>query len=96
MKKTIDFFEFRNAFLDIRPENFSFEGLRVLWLHFEEWQLETGIYIDFDPVGICIDFMESTVAEALEEYNLFSIEQLEEQTIVLPIPDTDRIIYLTY
>lgn len=96
MKKTIDFYEFRNAFLDIRPENFSFEGLRVLWEYFEEYENKIKIDIDFDPVGICIDFMESTVAEALEEYNLFSIEQLEEQTIVLPIPDTDRIIYLTY
>jgi len=96
MKKTIDFYDFRNSFLEIRPENFSFEGLRVLWLHFDEWQKETGIYIDFDPIAICIDFMECTIAEALEEYNFFSIEQLENETIVLPIPDTDRIIYLTY
>jgi len=96
MKKTIDFYDFRNAFLDIRPENFSFEGLRVLWEYFEEYENETEIEIDFDPIGICIDFMECTIHEALEEYDLSSVEELEEQTIVLPIPQTDRIIYLDY
>jgi len=96
MKKTVNFYDFRNAFLDIRPENFSFEGLRVLWEYFEEYENTTNIDIDFDPIGICIDFMECTISEALEEYDLSSVEELENETIVLTIPQTDRIIYLTY
>ena len=96
MKKTVNIYDFRNAFQNLRPNNFSYEGLTVLWEYFEEYENETNIDIDFDPIAICIDFMECTVLEALEEYNLNNIEELEDNTIVLPIPQTDRIIYLNY
>lgn len=96
MKKTLNFYDFRNEFLTIRPDNFSFEALIVLWEYFEQYEAETNIEVMFDPIGICIDFTECTISEALENYNLENIDQLRNETIVLPIPGTDKIVYLDY
>ena len=101
MKKTIDFYEFRDAFKDLRPNNFSYEGLEVLWEHFLEYEESTGTEIELDVIAICCDYTESTIEEALKNYGLNDygfniIEKLEQETIVLPIPGTDRIIYLNY
>jgi|DEB0MinimDraft_6_1074348.scaffolds.fasta_scaffold39662_2 hypothetical protein len=96
MKKSINFYDFRNEFLNIRPDNFSFEALQVLWQYFEDYESETNIEVVFDPIGICIDFTECTIFEALQNYNLESIEQFQNETIVLPIPNTNKIVYLDY
>ena len=96
MKKTVNYYEFRNAFEELRPNNFSYEGLRVLWEYFEEYEENTGTEIELDVIAICCDYTESTIIEALENYGLNSIEDLEEETIVLGIFHPDRIIYLNY
>jgi len=96
MKKTIDFYEFRNSFEQLRPNNFSYEGLDVLWEYFAEYEVSTNTEVELDVIAICCDYTESTIIEALNNYSLDSIEELEQETIVLPIPQTDRIIYLNY
>ena len=101
MNKTIDFYEFRNSFEELRPNNFSYEGLRVLWEYFEEYEESTGTQIELDIIAICCDYTESTIEEVsrdyfLNDYGFNIIERLQQQTIVLPIPQTDRIIYLNY
>jgi len=96
MKKTVNFYEFRNDFETLRPNNFSYEGLTVLWEYFQEYEESTGTEIELDVIAICCDYTESTISEALDNYGLNSIEELEDQTIVLTIPETDRIIYLNY
>lgn len=96
MKKTINFYDFRSAFKDLRPNNFSYEGITVLWEYFQEYEESTDTEIELDVIAICCDYTESSIKDVLDNYGLYSIEELEEETIVLPIPDTDRIIYLNY
>ena len=96
MKKTINIYDFRNAFETLRPNDFSYEAIEVLWNYFEEYEESTDTEIELDVIAICCDYTESTISEALEDYSLHSIEELENETIVLPIPQTDRIIYLNY
>jgi len=96
MKKTIDFYDFRNAFQELRPNNFSYEGLTVLWEYFEEYEESTGTEIELDVIAICCDYTESTIKEALEYYGLDSVEELEDETIVVGIFHPHRIIYLNY
>ena len=96
MKKTIDIYDFRNAFEQLRPNDFSYDGIMVLWEYFEEYEESTGTEIELDVIAICCDYTESTIEEVLNNYGLNSIEELEEETIVLGIFHPDRIIYLNY
>ena len=95
MKQTINVYQFRDAFMDLRPNNFSYEGLAVLFDWFEEYEESTGTEVELDVIAICIDYTQSTIKEALEYYSLNSLEELEDQTIVIPVND-EEIIYLNY
>lgn len=85
MKKTINVSDFRDAFQNCRPDNFSYDGLGRLFDYFEEIDSE----MELDVIAICCEWQEGTVAEALEEYNLESIEKLAEHTTVLLVDGDD-------
>lgn len=85
MKKTINVSDFRDAFQSCRPDNFSYDGLGRLFDYFEEIDSE----MELDVIAICCEWQEGTVAEALEEYNLESIEKLAEHTTVLLVDGDD-------
>ena len=74
--------DFIDAFRAIRPDNFSYSGLKALYAYFENlsndigydfdglvdqnWQLHN---IEFDVIGICCDFVEyKNWAEFIDEY----------------------------
>ena len=95
MKQTINVYQFRDAFINLRPNDFSYEGLAVLFDWLEEYEESTGTEVELDVISICIDYTQSTIKEALENYNLNSLEELEDQTIVIPVND-EEIIYLNY
>ena len=42
MKQTVYLDTFRNAFQEIRPNNFSYEGLSILFDYFQEFEDSTG------------------------------------------------------
>ncbi len=91
MIKTISKNNFRDAFVDYeRDNNFSYEGLGVLFDYMEEvdpnWEL--------DVIALCCDFTEY---ESIEAYNkehdeVESIDDIEEKTQVLRIDDDSFII----
>jgi len=68
MKKTINLYQFRDAFMDIRPDNFSYEGLELLFNWYEEYEDGTGEEMELDVIAICGDWNESTVDEAINNY----------------------------
>ena len=80
--------EFINRFLEIRPNNFSVEGLRALYEYFEE--VDEGM--EFDPIAICTEYTEySTLRELLDEYGgdysyIKDIHDLSDYTI--PVDDS--------
>ncbi len=94
MKKTITQFDFVNEFTAIRPDNFTREALFALYNWYEELEIDTGVNIEFDPIAICCDFTEyDSLAEVKEAYDdIETIEDLEDQTIVIEVPNTDRLI----
>lgn len=65
MKKTVTLSEFRADFKEIRPENFSHEGLEVLFEHLESIEESTGEELEFDVVAICCDFSEVPLEDLL-------------------------------
>ena len=94
-RPSINFYDFRSAFEDLRPNNFSYEGITVLWEYFQEYEESTDTEIELDIISICCDYTQSTIKEALDVYDLNSLEELEEQTIVIPVNE-DEVIYLNY
>jgi hypothetical protein len=66
MKQTINFYDFQKAFQDLRPNNFSYQGLRALFEYLEDSEESTGEEIEFDVIALCCDFIEY---ESEEEYH---------------------------
>ena len=87
MKQSISKQDFHNAFNAIRPDNFSYEGLNALFDYFEDYEDSTGEQIELDVIAICCDFMEGPISEILNDYNLFSLEELHDRTTVIQFND---------
>jgi len=88
MIKQINECEFINLFKKIRPDNFTYKGLRALF----QWLEEMGIG-EFDVIALCCDFTEY---DSLDEFNedyytdkddyKQSIDDLSDYTrIVIPV-----------
>ena len=92
---------FRNTFLTSDySENFSYSGLTALYNYFEE--LEAGIdqTIEFDYISIAGEYSELTIDELRDNYSVDKditvIEYLQENTIVIEIENSDRVIIQDY
>jgi len=64
MIQTINLNDFRNAFQNIRPNNFSYEGLERLY----EYLNEMDSQYELDVIAICCDFSELTIDEIINAY----------------------------
>ena len=99
MYTEINEFTFRDAFLanDQYKNNFSYDGLTVLYDYFSELEESTGEHIEFDLVAICCEYSEMTHAEIKLNYNIEEelLEYLQENTQVIEVDD-DRVIILDF
>ena len=94
MKQSINEYDFRNAFIKLRPDNFTYEGLTALYNHLEDLEQDIGQEIELDVIALCCDFSEY---ENLEEYkknysSINSIEDIQSATTYISIPNTTRFI----
>ena len=59
MKNTIDFFYFRNWFLNSQyKDNFSIDGLSTLYDYLIDLEEELETEFDFDPIAFCCEYSE--------------------------------------
>ena len=64
-------YQFREAFrLAGRMEQFSYEGLEVLFDYLEELSEDTGEPIKLDVVALCCEYYESSIEEIIDQYNI--------------------------
>ena len=71
MKTTISRYDFERAFADAdRKENFSYEGLNLLFDYLEDYEEQTGQELELDVVAICCDYNEDTVEAIAENYSI--------------------------
>jgi len=85
MFKSIGFCDFCDEFnKSDRKENFSYEGKKALFQYLENYEDETGEEQELDIVSLCCDYSEyKTLKELQKDYNVESMEELEENTIVI-------------
>jgi len=91
----ISFTVFYDRFQDMRPYNFSYNGLRALYDYLLDYEDSTGQEIEFDVIALCCDYNEyEDLDEFKKDYGAEyeTIEDIEQQTTVIRIDDESFII----
>lgn len=70
MKQTVNEYDFTEAFRAQRPDNFSYDALRLLFEYFEEYEASIGEEIELDVIAICCEFYEDTWQEIADNYSI--------------------------
>ena len=70
IKQTVTESDFRDAFQAIRPDNFTYEGLGVLYEYLESMSEDIGEDIELDVIALCCDFTEYSEDEARREFDI--------------------------
>ena len=76
MKQTVYLNDFINAFQQIRPDNFSYEGLEQLFDYLESYEEDGQEQIELDVIALCCDYSELTYQEIIEAHDI-DIEDIE-------------------
>ena len=95
MKNTINTYYFRNWFLNSQyKNNFSIEGLSSLYDYLTDLEDDQGTEFNFDPVAFACEYSEfENLQEIIENYNsIDNIQDLENNTSIIPVVGTERLI----
>mgnify|MGYP003656020234 CR=1 FL=1 len=95
MKNTIDTYYFRNWFLNSQyKNNFSIEGLSSLYDYLTDLEDDQGTEFNFDPIAFACEYSEyDNLQEVIENYNsIDNIQDLENNTSIIPVVGTERLI----
>ena len=95
MKTSVIKYEFVN---EMSKHGFSYEGATALSDYFFELEQDTGEEIEFDPIAFRCQFDEyENLKEVKENYqDIKNLDDLRDHTIVIEIPETDRLIVSAY
>jgi hypothetical protein len=78
----VDLYTFRQQFKDMgRGDNFSYEGLELLFDYLEELEHCEEEY-ELDVIGLCCDFAESSPESVARDYGVW-INGLDEDEIIV-------------
>lgn len=71
MKTTVSRYDFERAFVDAnRKENFSYEGLNLLFDYLEDYEEQTGKELELDVIALCCDYNEDTMEDIIANYSI--------------------------
>lgn len=70
MKQSVNLYTFRTAFLDVRPDNFSYTGLETLFDYLTELEDDIDEELELDVIAICCDFSEDSAVDIARNYNI--------------------------
>ena len=89
MKTTVTRNDFHNAFKNIRPDKFSYDGLNALFDYMEQLEENLDTEIGLDVIDICCNFTEyENLTELQENYNdIETMMNIEDNTTVIYIDD---------
>jgi hypothetical protein len=110
MKTTISLYDFRDAFHQAgRSNQFSHDGLRVLFEYLEEYEDSTGSEVELDVIGLCCEFSEETPEDIAKNYGFtFSgdedeverlnslLDWLHDRTMVCGVTNEGSIVYQAF
>jgi len=53
-----------------RADQFSYEGLGILFAYFEQYEDDTGESVELDVIAICCDFSEDSWENIADQYGI--------------------------
>lgn len=69
--QTVSIYEFREAFRRMdRQDQFSYEGLEVLFDYLENLSDDIGEPIELDVIALCCEYCESSIEELIRDYRI--------------------------
>lgn len=109
MIQTISVYDFRDAFKRCgRGDQFSYEGLELIFDYIEEDEGSTGEQVELDVIGICCEWAEDSPENIADQYGM-DIDGLSEQdaretvlenlsceTQVAGVTDAGNIVYVQF
>jgi len=82
MIKTVSLFDFRQEFKQCnRSDNFSYEGLEVLFDYLESLEFDLDKQIELDVIEFCCEFEECDAQSIIEAYSLECDSELSQKEI---------------
>jgi hypothetical protein len=70
MYQTVNFYQFHDAFMSIRPNNFTHEGLRELFGWIEEGERDMDKSQELDVIALCCEITEDIPLNIANGYNI--------------------------
>ena len=102
MKQTINLSQFRDEFKAIRPTNFDYEGLGLLFNYLQQYEEDTGEEVELDVIALCCDYSQASPKEIADAYGLdfedadSILEYLNDKTTVVGVCDHSEIVYANF
>jgi len=98
MKQTITRGQFIDQFKSLRPDKFSYAGLKALFDYLEQWEEDCEEEIELDVISICCEYTEwNDLEEFNRAYDLHCeyLQDVEEHTVVVEI-DSEAFITMDF
>ena len=94
---TVTEYTFTEAFRQVRPENFSYEGLRALYQYLDDLSEDIGEPIELDVIALCCEYSEYENFEEIRDYyscshDFTDIDDLRDYTTVIEIEGSESLI----
>ena len=97
MKQTIRENEFVHAIVGDEYNNMSYEGALALFEYIEEYEDQTGEETELDVVAIRCEWTEyENIEEVSKDYDIDNLDDLRDNTSVIEVPKSDRLIVQEY
>ncbi len=102
MRETVSRHRFIDVIMKLRPNNFSLDGLDVLYEYITEFEACNGQQIEFDPIALCCEYSEyanlEEIQEAYPSHEFKSWDDVEHETTVIRVEweDDGRAIILDF
>jgi hypothetical protein len=102
MHQSINLHDFREAFRNYgRSNNFSYDGLEILFDGLEQYEEDTGTPVELDVIALCCDYNEADLDEINQDYQQEfadldeAMEWLQDQTWIVGYT-AETVIYQTF
>ncbi len=95
IKQSINESQFITEFNQMRPDNFSYDGLKALYEYLDQLSEDIGEDIELDIIALCCEYTEYESLQAFQDDygdTYKSIEDIEDRTQVIKIDDDKFII----
>ncbi len=96
MKDTITQSQFVDE-MSKKQHGFSYDGAKALFEHLTQYEEDCDKELEFDPIAFRCEYSEyNNLEEVKNDYDVEDLEHLEQNTIVIKVPNSEKLIIQAY